>query len=439
MQRSTLLGFLSTLVVATIALFLLSSLPACDEKTEGGPSRPAAATYEPPPLQGAVTDTAGKLSAADDAALEARIADYRRRTGNEIAVFIIGSLAGRSIEDVAYGAFNGWGIGKAGADNGVLLVIAPNERRIRIETGKGIGDRLTDLESARILRERTGPLLKQDRIRDAIDATLDAIEAALDGRPPPPLPQVLAPAAASGADAGAALSAMALYVVDHAGALDPAAVRRLEEEARAHAYRWARRFAVVIVPSTAKIDASIRQELVRRRRAGAIAPSIDCLALDAEGFVVFVDASNRDVVLTTTSRAPRLAPDLHGRLAQAARNASSLEDAVRAVGEIAATEADRLDKLTAAEVHAYRERHARDQRNAMIITGGVALLVLAIGVAIARRARAGGWSSSDASSYVGYTSSDSSSYPSSSWSSSTDTSYHGGGGTSGGGGASDSY
>jgi uncharacterized protein len=123
----------------------------------------AAAGFSPPQMSDAVTDTAGKLSAADDRALEERITAYRNRTGNEIAVLVIGSLEGKSIEDVAYETFNAWGIGKKGLDNGVLLVIAPTERKTRIETGKGVGDRLTDIDCAIILRERVSPQLKEDR------------------------------------------------------------------------------------------------------------------------------------------------------------------------------------------------------------------------------------------------------------------------------------
>jgi uncharacterized protein len=148
-----------------------------------------ALAFTPPAPQGAVTDTSGKLSAADDSVLEAHLAAYRARTTNELAVLMVGSLGGESVDDIAYAAFNTWGVGKKGADNGVLLVIAPNERKMRIETGKGVGDRLTDLESSHILREQVGPLLKQARFREAILAGLTAIETALDrGGPASPAP-----------------------------------------------------------------------------------------------------------------------------------------------------------------------------------------------------------------------------------------------------------
>lgn len=147
-----------------------------------------ALAWAPPPIKTAVVDSAHKLSDPERQALERDLAAYRKQTTNEVVVFLPASLEGRTIEDVAYDAFNQWGVGKKGKDNGVLLVIAPAEHRMRIETGKGVGDRLTDIESSHILRDRVGPLLKQERYSDAASAGTQAIEAALDGRPAPPLP-----------------------------------------------------------------------------------------------------------------------------------------------------------------------------------------------------------------------------------------------------------
>jgi uncharacterized protein len=139
----------------------------------------AALAFTPPSPDGAVTDTSGRLTAEDDRVIEAEIASYRSRTGHEIAVLMVGSLGGESVDDVAYTTANKWGVGKKGSDDGVLLVIAPNERKMRIETGKGVGDRLPDLESSHILRDDVGPLLKENRFREAILAGVLRIEAAL--------------------------------------------------------------------------------------------------------------------------------------------------------------------------------------------------------------------------------------------------------------------
>jgi uncharacterized protein len=132
-------------------------------------ARPALANFTPPALTGHVVDTAGRLDASELRYLDAKLDRVRRETGFEIVAFVAGSLEGETIEDVAYEAFNTWQLGQRGADNGVLLVIAPSERRVRIETGKGVGGALTDLQSNDIIRQTINPLLRQDRFRDAID------------------------------------------------------------------------------------------------------------------------------------------------------------------------------------------------------------------------------------------------------------------------------
>jgi len=140
--------------------------------------------FAPPPLEGHVVDTAGKLDANDIAYLDHRLEEVRTRTGYEIVAFIPGSLEGENIEDVAYKTFNAWGVGRKGLDNGVLLVIAPKERRVRIETGKGVGDKITDLQSSDIIEHTVSPLLQQGRYRDAVDQGTQAIAADLGGGAP---------------------------------------------------------------------------------------------------------------------------------------------------------------------------------------------------------------------------------------------------------------
>jgi uncharacterized protein len=140
-----------------------------------------ATPYVPPPIAGHVTDTAGKLTSSEIAALDDKLAGYRKCSGNHIAVFFARSLEGNSVEDVAYITFNAWKIGDAKKDNGVLLVLAPSERKIRIETGKGDGGQLTDLESAHILRDVVGPNMKAERFFAAADQATTRIGSALGG------------------------------------------------------------------------------------------------------------------------------------------------------------------------------------------------------------------------------------------------------------------
>ena len=147
-----------------------------------------ALAYVPPPIRGHVNDLAGKLTAADVAALDAKLSAVRKQTGHEIVVFLPHTLGGETVEDVAYGTFNTWKVGQKGADDGVLLVIAPAERKVRIETGKGVGGVLTDLQASDIIRKDIAPSLKQERFREAVERGTDAIVAALGkaGAAPPP-------------------------------------------------------------------------------------------------------------------------------------------------------------------------------------------------------------------------------------------------------------
>jgi len=134
------------------------------------PSPARAAAYVPPPIDGHVTDRAGKLSASEKADLEQRLEGVNRATSAEIAVLILPSLDGQTIEDVAYGTFNGWQLGKKGKDNGVLLVIAVQEHRVRIETGKGRGPAHRSADAGHHPAPdrsgaQAGPLLRRDSLR----------------------------------------------------------------------------------------------------------------------------------------------------------------------------------------------------------------------------------------------------------------------------------
>ncbi len=155
------------LVLATVlavAFVTLVSLPR------------SALAYTPPALAGPVNDAAGKLSAAEKDAIALRLRGIREASGVEITVFLPRSLEGLPIEDVAYDTARAWNLGKKGTDRGVLLIIATQERKIRIETGKGAGGDLTDLQSNEIIRERIAPAMKAGDVGGAIEAGIDGIQ-----------------------------------------------------------------------------------------------------------------------------------------------------------------------------------------------------------------------------------------------------------------------
>lgn len=139
----------------------------------------AAPTVALPPLVGHVVDPAHQLTSAEATRLDNELEGLRARTGHAVVVLVLASLAGEPIEDVAYRAFNQWGVGGTGVDDGVLLVVSTGDRRVRIETGKGVGGALTDLQSNDIIRLQIGPALAKGQLYAGLEAGVQAITAAL--------------------------------------------------------------------------------------------------------------------------------------------------------------------------------------------------------------------------------------------------------------------
>jgi len=110
----------------------------------------AAAVVYPKP-SGYVNDFAHQLSPEFANALEARLRSFEQSTSIEVAVVTVPSLEGERLETYATGLFNDWGIGKRGANNGVLFLWAPAERKARIEVGRGLNQTLTDPQAANLL------------------------------------------------------------------------------------------------------------------------------------------------------------------------------------------------------------------------------------------------------------------------------------------------
>ncbi len=136
-----------------------------------------AGTFKPPPLKGHVADTSKRLSELELSTLDRKLAAIRTRTGYAIVALVVGPIGDEPIEDVAYTAFNTWQVGDAGKDNGILIVIAPTERKVHIETGKGVGGVLTDLQTNEIITKTMGPLLALGKLDLAIQSAAAEIEA----------------------------------------------------------------------------------------------------------------------------------------------------------------------------------------------------------------------------------------------------------------------
>ena len=119
--------------------------------------------------QSFVNDYANILSVADKTSLETKISDFEKQTSNEIAVVIIPSLDGDTVENVAQNIFTKWGIGKKDKNNGVLILIAMTERKTRIHTGYGVEVDLTDLATSYIQSEILTPAFRQNNYYAGID------------------------------------------------------------------------------------------------------------------------------------------------------------------------------------------------------------------------------------------------------------------------------
>src|SRR5580692_6704238 len=138
--------------------------------------------FDVPAIHGHVNDLTGTLDDGQKATLNRQMEGVNQGSTVEIAVLVLPTLGGETIEDVAFKTFNTWKLGKAKKDNGALLVISTGDRRTRIEVGKGIEGSLTDLQTNDILRQKVGPELKQGRLFEGIQKGVTAIAAAAAGQ-----------------------------------------------------------------------------------------------------------------------------------------------------------------------------------------------------------------------------------------------------------------
>ena len=136
-------------------------------------------TLDVPRMKGPVNDLAGIMPTSIIETLDADIRTLRRDTGIQIAVLIIPSLEGENLEEFSIKTASTWALGEKGKDNGVLLLVAMQERKIRIETGYGLEDKLTDLLCGRIIREEMQPAFRAGRpdagVKNGVGAIMEAV------------------------------------------------------------------------------------------------------------------------------------------------------------------------------------------------------------------------------------------------------------------------
>lgn len=153
-------------ILATIATLFLCAL---------------ALAAELPALTGRVVDNADLIDAATEAAIVGKLEAFEQRSSDQVVVATIPSLDGEAIEPFANRLFRAWELGQAGEDNGVLLVVARDDRRMRIEVGYGLEGLLTDLHSKLIIENTLVPAFRAGDFGGGISNAVDDIILVLSG------------------------------------------------------------------------------------------------------------------------------------------------------------------------------------------------------------------------------------------------------------------
>ncbi|MEQ1561084.1 MAG: TPM domain-containing protein, partial [Nitrospira sp.] len=131
---------------------------------------------------GFVQDYAGMLSPAQINQLETKLEAFEKNSTNEIAVVTVPSLDGDTVENVAQDIFTKWGIGKAGKNNGVLLLVSLSDRKTRIHTGYGVEGDLTDIATSYIQSDVITPAFRSGDYYGGINSAVDKMIQALGGQ-----------------------------------------------------------------------------------------------------------------------------------------------------------------------------------------------------------------------------------------------------------------
>jgi uncharacterized protein len=148
------------------------------------------AALDVPFLAGRVVDTAQVIDAEGEARIDAKLAAFEREQAVQVAVLTVPSLEGEVLEDYSQKVVATWKLGREEQDDGVLLLVVPGDRQMRIEVGYGVEGKLTDLQSREILDNVLRPHFQRGELGPGIEAGVDSILGALRGEegaiPEPP-------------------------------------------------------------------------------------------------------------------------------------------------------------------------------------------------------------------------------------------------------------
>ena len=155
-----------------------------------------------PPLTERVTDLTGTLSTADRASLTASLAALEKEKGAQITIVMLPTTQPETIEQFGIRLAEAWKIGRKGVDDGVIVIVAKNDRKMRIEVGYGLEGAIPDAIAKRIVAEQMAPRFREGDFAGGLRATVATLDKVIRGEA---LPAPVAPAAQSGTDPGDAL------------------------------------------------------------------------------------------------------------------------------------------------------------------------------------------------------------------------------------------
>jgi uncharacterized protein len=175
--RACGIGLVAALWLASSVAF--AQAPAWEAGTDG--------LLPIPPLSAHVTDLTQTLAPAERQALEAKLVDWEARTGNQLAVLMVPTTQPEPIEAYSLRVAEKWQIGRKGKDNGVLFLVAKNDKKMRFEVGYGLEGTLTDVTARRIIAENVAPMFREGKFGAGIDAGVERVIAVVaEGKPLPP-------------------------------------------------------------------------------------------------------------------------------------------------------------------------------------------------------------------------------------------------------------
>jgi uncharacterized protein len=141
----------------------------------------AAAALDVPPLRARVNDLAGVLPPERAQALEARLARFEQETSHQIVVLTVPTLGDDALEDFSIRVADAWKVGQKGVDNGAIVLVVPQDRKARIEMGRGLQGVIPDVIASRILRDRMIPRFRDGDYARGIEDGVAALESAARG------------------------------------------------------------------------------------------------------------------------------------------------------------------------------------------------------------------------------------------------------------------